>query len=563
MLKKISIINYAVIEKIEVEFDKGLCIITGETGAGKSILIDALELALGSRTETASIRDKEKKSIVEVSFDIRNNSRVSQWLEENNFDSDKELLLRREFSVNGKSRAFLNDTPVNLQQLKYLRLLLIDLHQQFEHAELTNSDYQRQMIDLISGCEKERKEYQVHYTLFKKLSSEIDSLLQKSKDEQKEMDYKKFLLDELNAASFKANEIEETASEIEILENSEEIAELINQFRLLLQEGDEAFLPRMKILLQKAQPYAGLSPELKEIEKRLKETYTELSDISQDLSKQEGRFHPDGGKKAYLNERLDLGYRLLKKHQVRTTAELLEIQTNLSQFVLNSENPEEIISKKSKQLSELNIKLQILADELCTCRKKEVPFLVQKINLLLGQVGMPKARFDILINKTEKLTPEGADHIEFVFNANIPAGELLEKINLRPIGEISSGGELSRLMLCLHSCIAEKTALPVLVFDEIDSGISGEAARQVGLLMKKMASTHQLIAITHMPQVAARADNHFFVYKGEEKNAITTKIQKLSAKEHVESIARMISGNEITESTLQIARELIERETNL
>ena len=560
MLKKLFIFNYAVIDRIEIEFDQGLCIITGETGAGKSILIDALEIALGSRAESGSIRDKEKKCIVEAVFDIKDNASAIQWLEENELDQDKELILRREFSANGKSRAFLNDTPVTLQQLKIVRALLIDLHQQFDNVGLTNSDYQRKLLDLISGCDKERSEYQFDYLLFKKLSSEIDILNQKKEGEQKERDYREYLLNELSTASFKPNEIEEAAAELELLEHSEEISDLMNQYRYLLQEGEQAFLPRMKILLQKTSRFADLDSDLKDIEKRLKDIYTELTEITRDLIKQEGRYQPDGRKKDFLNERLDLGYKLFKKHQVKSTAELLKIQDQLHKFLESSLNPESLLSSKMKQQADLKTKLDIKADELFKIRKRAIPSLVEKINLLLIQVGMPNARFDILIERTEPLTPFGSDNIEFVFNANIPSGEYVKENSLRPIGEISSGGELSRLMLCLHSFIAEKTSLPVLVFDEIYAGISGEAARQVGSLMKKMSGAHQLIAITHMPQVAARADNHYFVYKEEEHQMIKTHLKKLNANEHIESIARMISGNEITESTLKIARELIERE---
>jgi len=560
MLKKLFISNYAVIERVEIEFDKGLCIITGETGAGKSILIDALELALGSRTDTGSIREKEKKSIVEAVFEIRGNTRVNEWLVENELDADQELILRREFSSNGKSRAFLNDTPVNLQQLKQVRILLIDLHQQFDHTELANSDYQRQMLDLIAGCEKDCKHYRIEYALFKKLTEEIESLSKTIKDEQNERDYRRFLMEELTSASFKTDEIEHTATELELLEHGADIAVLIHQFKLLFQEGDEAFLPKLKMLLQKFQPFSELQSELKELEKRLRSSYTELADIAQDLSKQEDHYQPDIRRKEYLNERLNLGYRLLKKHQVRTTAELLEIQESLNQYLEVTGNPEEILSMKKKELTDLKRKLESLADELHKNRKRAIPSLVENINQLLRQVGMPNARFDILIRENNFLSAFGKDEIDFVFNANIPAGENSGKAILRPIGEISSGGELSRLMLCLHSFIAEKTALPVMVFDEIDAGISGEAARQVGLLMKKMAGSHQLIAITHMPQVAARADHHYFVYKEEDGETIKAQLKKLSAKEHIEAVARMISGNEITESTLKIARELIERE---
>jgi len=560
MLKKLFIVNYAVIDRIEVEFEKGFCIITGETGAGKSILIDALELALGSRTDTGSIRDKEQKCIVEAEFDISKNQPLIHWLKENDLDAGNDLILRREFSIAGKSRAFINDTPVSLQQLKMIRTNLIDLHQQFDNVELTGSDYQRNTVDLVAGCEKEVETYFTSYGTFKSLRNEIELLKQKAGQEQKERDYRQYLLDELENASFTNDEIESSANELALLEHSEEIAALLSQFKFLLQEGDEAFLPKIKILLQKIRPYINLNSELKDLEKRLSDTYTELTDITQDINKQENEFQPDNRKKQQLSDRIDLGYKLMKKHQVKTTSELIDIQKQLQKILDASREPEIVIAEKSKQLSLLEKELHQQAELIHKKREKSIPSLVKKMNQLLHQVGMPNARFDIVLHKKDILSPYGMNDILFVFNANIPAGETDEKTELKPIGEISSGGELSRLMLCLQSLIAEKTALPVLVFDEIDAGISGEAARQVGLLMKKMAEKHQLIAITHMPQVAARADNHFFVFKEEKQNTIRTQLKKLNASEHIEAIAQMISGNEMTEATLNMAKELIERE---
>jgi DNA repair protein RecN (Recombination protein N) len=560
MLKKLFIVNYAVIDRIEVEFEKGFCIITGETGAGKSILIDALELALGSRTDTGSIRDKEQKCIVEAEFDISKNQPLIHWLKENDLDANNDLILRREFSIAGKSRAFINDTPVSLQQLKMIRTNLIDLHQQFDNVELTGSDYQRNTVDLVAGCEKEVETYFTSYGTFKSLRNEIESLKQKAGQEQKERDYRQYLLDELENASLTNDEIESAANELALLEHSEEIAALLSQFKFLLQEGDEAFLPKIKILLQKIRPYINLNSELKDLEKRLSDTYTELTDITQDINKQENEFQPDNRKKQQLSDRIDLGYKLMKKHQVKTTSELIDIQKQLQKILDASREPEIVIAEKSKQLSLLEKELHQQAELIHKKREKSIPSLVKKMNQLLHQVGMPNARFDIVLHKKDILSPYGMNDIHFVFNANIPAGETGEKTELKPIGEISSGGELSRLMLCLQSFIAEKTALPVLVFDEIDAGISGEAARQVGLLMKKMAEKHQLIAITHMPQVAARADNHYFVFKEEKQNTIRTQLKKLKTSEHIEAIAQMISGNEMTEATLNMAKELIERE---
>jgi DNA repair protein RecN (Recombination protein N) len=444
--------------------------------------------------------------------------------------------------------------------LRMIRSNLIDLHQQFDNAELTGSDYQRKTVDLIAGCEKEVTEYNSSFGIFKTLNNEIESLKQKAGLEQKERDYRQFLLDELEKASFTNNEIESAADELELLEHSEEIAAVLSQFKFLLQEGDEAFIPKIKTLLQKIRPYITLNSELNDLEKRLSDVYTELADITQDINKQEDNFQPDNRKKQLLSDRIDLGYKLMKKHQAQTTSELLDIQKNLQQILDVSLQPETIIAEKSKQLSILEKELHKQSELIHKMREKSIPALVKKMNQLLHQVGMPNARFNIVLHKKEALSLYGVNDIHFVFNANIPAGETPEKIELKPIGEISSGGELSRLMLCLQSFIAEKTALPVLVFDEIDAGISGEAARQVGLLMKKMAEKHQLIAITHMPQVAARADNHYFVFKEEKQNAIRTQLKKLNPSEHIEAIAKMISGNQTTEATLNMAKELIERE---
>jgi DNA repair protein RecN (Recombination protein N) len=556
MLKKLSISNFTVIDQTEIMFDRGLCIITGETGAGKSIIMDALELILGGRTDSGTIRNKEKKCIVEATFHIEKQEDVKRWLEASGYDSDSELILRREFTTAGKSRAFLNDTPAPVKDLKQIRNYIINLHQQFDHTELTEAEYQKETLDLLAGCSKEARNFELQFKSFKQLQSEILTLQQKLDLEKKENDYRLFLLEELNTAGFRTSELEEAEQALSVLEKADEIADTIIAGKQLLSEGENPLLPPLKSLLQKLRGFAGLDQDLQQLTQRLESIFAELQDLSLELRKMSSHYQPDEQLKHKLEERLSAGNRLLKKHHVQTTQQLLEIQAALKNQLSSSNELELQIYEKNQQLRELKNKLVQMAEQLHTLRSNAAPGIATEINRLLSGIGMPNARFFINMIRVDELSVSGQSQISFLFNANVPTRDNKSNPVMQALGKVASGGELSRLMLCIQSLIADKTDLPVLVFDEIDTGISGEAAKQVGLLLKKLAQRHQLIAITHLPQVAALANTHLYVSKDEKNKEIISHVRKLSEKEHIEAIAKMISGNKLTESTMAMAKEL-------
>jgi len=549
MLQKLLIQNYAIIDELEIEFSLLLNGITGETGAGKSIIVGALGLILGERADSTVLQDKERKCVVEGIFKGEKKNAVRQFLRENDLDIDEELVIRREISANGKSRAFINDTPVNLSQLKELSSLLVDLHQQFDTLELGESVFQRQVLDGLANHGETVAAYRQLYFSWQQKTREYEQLKEQKLQFDKEYDYNLFQFNELEEAGLKPGELEEIEQELKLQENAEGIKSALAKIDFELQESENPVVQQLKILANQLHAYITSHPGLSVLEQRLLSAQIELQDIAREVETIGSQISYDPEKAEELNERLSSGYKLLKKHGVQTTDELLAIQQDLEaklQAVLNSEAA---IQQKEKEAGALRKEAVESARRITAGRLKQIRPFEDKVNHLLARVGMPNAKLKVDMIPAE-LNEWGADSVHFLFDAN-KSGRFL------PIGKVASGGELSRLMLCIKSLVAASIDLPTLIFDEIDSGISGEAARQVGIIMKELAADRQLITITHQPQIASRADAHYFVFKEIVKDRVKTSIRRLSTEERITAIAKMLSGEKPTAAAMENAREMV------
>ncbi len=549
MITRLSINNYAIIDELEIDFFGKLNIITGETGAGKSIIIGALGLILGERADSSSLVNKEKKCIVEGTFSGNTKKEVTAFLKANELDVEEELVLRREIGVNGKSRAFINDTPVNLSQLQELSSLLIDLHQQFDTLELGETDFQREVLDALASQLSLVEEYQLQYRQWQQLKKETEELKAQQQQFEKEADYNRFQYTELEEAAFRENELEETEAELKLLNNSEGIKAALAKAYFELRESETPVVQQLKILLNQLNAYSSYHPGLPALLNRLQSAQVELQDIADDIDHISNQINYDPERIEQLNERLSLGYKLQKKHGVSSTADLLAIRKELEEKLQAVLNIEEAIHQKEKEMNRLFAEAKKTAEKITAGRNKQVKPLEDKVNKLLSQVGMPNAKLKVSVLPAE-LNNTGADSIEFLFDAN-RSGQF------QPVRKVASGGELSRLMLCIKSLVAQSIDLPTLIFDEIDTGISGEAARQVGIIMKELAVKRQVICITHQPQIAGKADAHFFVYKEIVADKVKTNIRRLSTEERITTIAKMLSGEKPTAAAIENAREMV------
>jgi len=549
MLLQLNIQNYAIIDEIEINFSEKLNAITGETGAGKSILMGALNLILGERADSSVLMRTDKKCFVEGYFSVNNKEEVKKFLKENDLDNENELVLRREIAANGKSRAFINDTPATLQQLKALASLLVDLHQQFDTLELGDSDFQREVLDALANNGDKLSSYKNLYHKWQQSSKELQQLQQQKSNFNKELDYFQFLFYELNEASFKENELEELDNELRLLSNAESIKTTLSKAYFDLKENEQPVLQTLKQIINQLNGYASYHTDISSIVERLQSTQIELQDIAGEIDHINDSVLYDEKRINLINDRIATGYKLLKKHGVKTTNELLQIQNELQQKLQAVLNIDEAITAKEKETEQLLKQANAVAEEISKARQAQTEPLIQQVNKLLIQVGMPNARIKIAITPAS-LNEYGKDNIEFLFDAN-------KSNRFEPLRKVASGGELSRLMLCIKSLVAESIDLPTLIFDEIDTGISGEAAKQVGNIMKKLAASRQVICITHQPQIAGKADAHFFVYKEIKNDAVKASIRLLTTDERITTIAQMLSGEKPTAAALQNAREMV------
>ncbi len=550
MLQKLIIKNYAIIDYLAIEPDSHLNTVTGETGAGKSIILGALSLILGERADTAVLINKNEKSVIEGYFDVSGNEPFKNALTAAELDYEDQCIIRREIAVNGKSRAFINDTPVTLSLLNALTSLLVDLHQQFGHLALKEDNFQVDALDAIGGTMVQAREFQEQYSRHKKVKKQLTENKEKQAQLQKEADYKQFLFDELNEVAFKPEEVENAALQLKQMGHAERITQILVGARTLLEEGEQPLVNELKRVSQQLQGINDIMPGLKLLQERIASVWAELKDISAELSIEEEKVSLNPEVMAELQQRVDIGYKLMKKHGVNTTAELLELQASLEEELKTATDINASIEKLSKEEEKLYKELLAEGEKLSAKRKKAVPGFNTKMNELLVLVGMPNARFEA---RLEPVSPTlyGIDNVQFMLDAN-KSGQSL------PLEKAASGGEMSRIMLCIKSLTAKALHMPTLIFDEVDTGISGEAARQVGLLLRELSAYHQVICITHQPQVAARGSRHFYVYKQPDTTGrLVTSVRTLEQSERVLAIARMIGGEQPSEAAINNARELV------
>lgn len=549
MITLLSIKNYALIEKLTIDFSKGFSIITGETGAGKSIILGALGLVLGKRADLTSLKNKEEKCIIEAHFEISKYN-LKEFFEANDLDYEDETIIRREILPSGKSRAFINDSPVNLQELQDLSFFLIDIHSQQQTQELSDENVQFKIIDAIANNSDSIDSYKKLLRLYKSEKSKLNALLKKQSDAGKEQEYNTFLLNELVAAKLKSGEQEELEADFEKLNNVEIIKESID--KSLLIGNEEQFgvfhnLNEIKVLLQKI---AIFSPEYQNLFERITSVTIEFDDISRELQNASEKLLNDPEKLELTNQKLQLIYNLQKKHQVVTVDELLQIQINLENSVLELGNIEEEIAVLIKSIEQKTEELDMLSAKIHQNREGAIPVLSNQLIGILETLGMPNVRFKMELLSSETYFQNGKDELQFLFSAN-------KGTDFGLLKKVASGGEMSRIMLAVKAILAQYSKLPTLIFDEIDTGVSGEIAIRMGEIMKEMSAKMQIFAITHLPQIAAKGDSHFKVFKSTTNDDTQSELKLLSQDERVIEIAQMLSGAVVSDSALNHAKALL------
>jgi DNA repair protein RecN (Recombination protein N) len=554
MISTISISNYALIDKLEIDFSSGLSIITGETGAGKSILLGALALLVGQRADSAVLQDKTRKCIVEARFDVRGRG-MEDYFKLHDMEFEEVCTIRREISVEGKSRAFVNDSPVTLNILKDLGEQLIDIHSQHQTLTLNNSNFQLTVLDAYARNEEPLRDYKAEYKTYRKLEQHLLSLREKEIASKRDQDYFQFQYAELEEARLGGLNLEALESELSVLNHSEEIKSGLTKASGVLAAGDQNLLAALGEIKTGVSSLSKYDTAISQLAERINSTYIELKDISDELDSMEAKVAYDPGRVAELTRVLDSVYKLFQKHQVKTIAELLQLQDSLSERLTGILSLDAEISKAEIELKAKRVILQKKAATLTSRRTEASPKIEKELLLILSQLGMANAVLKVshaqLPNGT--LDSTGQDAISFLFSAN-------KGSEPRELNKVASGGELSRLMLSIKSLVAKKTRLPSVVFDEIDTGVSGDIADKVGSIMESMSSTMQVIAITHLPQIASKGDTHFFVYKETGKSMTYTRIRKLENEERVMEIAKMLSTGQPTQAALKNAKELLSLE---
>ena len=549
MLQSLSISNYALISSLSVEFDNGFSVITGETGAGKSILLGALGFVLGNRADSNILFDDTKKCVVEASFILKDNARLRSFFEENDIDFEDECIIRRELNPQKKSRSFVNDTPVSLQILKELGSHLVDIHSQHDSLLLCNPDFQLSLLDDAANNQELLSEYKKSYKEYTSAKNELESLRKKALNNIDENDYLKFQLDELLKSELQDNEYEELAQRIEILENQEEISRLLNESTMILENSETSVLDGVNTLLYNVDKLKRYISELDSMSERLNSVKIELKDICSDLNNLQDD-SMDISSLETLQERFDVIQRLMMKHHLNDYSQLLQLREDIRRKVDEFSNIDEIVADKEKEVKAMEKALSQKAKELNKRRNSAKAIFEKDVTDVIRQLAMPHGIFEIKIENTNELTSNGTDVVTFMFSAN--KGYAPENM-----AKAASGGELSRLMLAIKSIAAKNNYIPTLIFDEVDTGVSGEVASKLGDIMKVMGETLQLVSITHLPQVASKAKNHFFVYKDIVDEKTRSNIRTLTREERIMEIAKMLSNAEVTAEAMRAAEVLI------
>jgi len=549
MLKRLHIRNYALIDRVEIDFSERLTIITGETGAGKSILLGALGLVMGERADTKIFYNDQEKCVVEAWFDVAKYE-LRDFFEANELDYDPEVVIRRELSPAGKSRGFVNDTPVNNQILQRLTEALVDLHQQFDILDIHNVNFQLRMIDALADNTALLHDYQARYRHYQQDRRQLAELTERSDNAAKEMDFLRFQWDELRQAALQEGEQEQLETELLQLTNAEDIKRSYGAAYNFLGETEQNIVGQLQEIARSWSATRKVSAELNTLSERLDTLIIDLQDIAKECERISENTDHDPQRILEVQDRLNTVYKLQKKHGVPTVAELLQIQENLEKQLGGFTDLGEQISRLEHRVAEHTQHLRGLA-RLLSERRRIVPAGFEKqVHTLLAQLSMPHARLRVDIRETETLTATGADEVQFLFASNVGSKFL-------PIKDVASGGELSRLTLCTKSLVADAIPLPTLIFDEIDSGVSGDVSLKMGLILQELSNRHQVISITHTPQIAARADKHYFAFKQVQNDRTITHLRILNADERVRALAVMLSGNPPSEAALTTAKELM------
>jgi len=549
MLQTLQIKNFALIEHLNIDFSGQLSTITGETGAGKSILLGALGLVLGRRADLTSLKDKEQKCIVEAHFKI-DSYNIRDFFDENDLDYEDITIIRREILPSGKSRAFVNDSPVNLPELQQLGDFLIDIHSQQQTRELSDEQYQLQILDAIAGNRDTIAAYRTQLAAYKNITSQLRKLKEEKDSLAKEQDYNSFLLQELVSANLKAGEQAELETELEKLGNVEYIKESLGRALAIANEEQVGAVQNLKEIKAALQKISSLSPEYSDYFERVSSLVIEFDDVIGELHQNSEKLTDDPAELERVSQKLQMIYTLQKKHQVATVEELLEIQQGLDSKVVMADEIDSTIEKLSAQAEADKAEIDKTALELHDKRREAIPVLTGSVTAILSQLGMPNARFNFEIRQTETYHATGKDEISLLFSAN-------KGTDFGLLKKVASGGEMSRIMLAVKAVLANYSKLPTIIFDEIDTGVSGEIANKMGDIMKAMSRDMQVMAITHLPQIASKGQQHYKVFKSTQGETTVSELKLLSKEERVKEIAEMLSGKDISESALIHARALL------
>lgn len=550
MLANLSIQNYALIDDVSVTFSNGFTTITGETGAGKSILLGGLSLVLGKRADLTSLKNQEQKCIIEAEFDI-SKYQLKQFFKENDLDYEDITILRREILPSGKSRAFVNDSPVNLDVLKALGDQLVDVHSQHQTMRLTENDFQMKVVDALAGNAKNLVEYTDHLQLLRSATKELKELETFQAEADKEHEYNSFLLKELEEAKLKEGMQEEMETEYEQLSNVEQIMEQLSAGHQLLNDEQLGILGRLTDLKRAFQNLTDFGPAYRSLQERIESVFIETDDIASEIEQLKDTVEADPQRLEMVNGQLQQLYDLQKKHHTASVEELIAIREQLSSKVEAVANIESKIAAKKEEVAQITKKVEDWAHKLTEARKKAIPKLKQMLQENLVSLGMPSATFKIEITPSNIFKTNGKDDLVFLFSAN-------KGSSYGQLKKVASGGELSRIMLTIKSILAAYEHLPTMMFDEIDTGVSGEISNRMGEIMKQMSRNMQVFSITHLPQVASKGQYQFKVYKQEGEQGTSTYIKQLGTEERIKELAEMLGGKSLSESALAHARELLQ-----
>ena len=549
MITSLSIENFALIEKLDIDFSNGFSIITGETGAGKSILLGALGLVLGKRADLTSLKNKDEKCIVEAIFSIGKYD-LESFFETNDLDYEQETIIRREILPSGKSRAFVNDSPVNLQQLQDLSFYLIDVHSQHQTLELSEEEYQFKIIDAIANNQEFLNEFQSTLKKYRSAKSALESKKNQFSAVLKEKDYNEFLYQELESANLKKGELEELEQQYQALSNVEFIKENLSTLLAVANEEEFGILKNLKEFKATLQKNVDFSAEYQSLFERTNSILIEFDDIVKEISRESDLVFNDPEKLEATYQKLQLIYNLQKKHNALTVEELIQIQTDLESKVVSVSTLEEEIATLENNIKDFELQLDTVANKISQSRREAIPNLSEKLIFFLNQLGMPNVRFKIEIIASDSYHNNGKDTLQFLFSAN-------KGTDFGLLKKVASGGEMSRIMLAVKSILSQYSKLPTIIFDEIDTGVSGEIANKMGEIMKDMSKTMQVFAITHLPQIAAKGINHYKVFKTVSGETTVSELKLLNSDERIIEIAEMLSGKDISDSAVNHAKALL------